>query len=198
MGYANFPELRLALKQQLQKRANLIKQPKDDLSLEETYFPADFDEKIYQLIEILDQSNFIHCLGNGASGIMAQYAQQRFSSLGYRSISSLSNFIPYLSTKNEKRDVPINEVCLLFSVSGETNEVVHLAQALKETGIYSVSITNKENNTLANLCDFSLSYDAPSNRHSQAMDMSSQLPVVYIIEALANRLYLKTYSKSSE
>ena len=157
-----------------------------------------FRKNIEQLIDILDQASFIHCLGSGASGIMAQYAQQRFSSLGYRSISSLAAFLPYVSTKQEQKVDTIDEVCLLFSISGETPDIVHVANYLKNTAIYTVSITNKEANRLAALCDVSLSYDAPSNRHSHSVDMSSQLSAVYIIETLAKKLYLKNYPLSSE
>lgn len=198
MGYSSFPELRLSLKQHLEVREHSLQTTQDKIYLEETHFPVNFDEKLDQLIEIIDQASFIHCLGTGSSNIMAQYAQQRFSSLGYRSIASVSAFIPYLSTKNEVKTETIDEVCLLFSVSGETPDMIHLARELAKTSVYSVSITNKESNTLTGLCDFSLTYDTPSNRHSYSMDMTSQLPVVYIIEALAKRLYLKNYPASNK
>lgn len=194
MGYSSFPELRLALKQHLKERQRSVAFTQENVYLEETHFPKNFDQKLDQLIETLDKASFIHCLGNGASGIMAQYAQQRFSSLGYRSIASVSAFIPYLSTKTEQQATTVDEVCLLFSISGETPDMLQLARELAKTSIYTVSITNKESNPLAALCDFSLAYDAPRNRHSYNMDMSSQIPVVYIIEALANRLYQKNYA----
>lgn len=198
MGFASFPELRVTLKQHLAQRGQENQRAEEITYLETTSFPSNFNQKIEQLIDILDQASFIHCLGSGASGIMAQYAQQRFSSLGYRSISSLAAFLPYVSTKQEQKGDTIDEVCLLFSISGETPDIVHVANYLKNTAIYTVSITNKEANHLAALCDVSLSYDAPSNRHSHSVDMSSQLSAVYIIETLAKKLYLKNYPLSSE
>lgn len=198
MGYSSFPELRLALKQKLSNKDYSLQQAQDEFYLEDTLFPADFNQKIDTLITVLDQASFIHCLGTGSSSIMAQYAQQRFSSLGYRSIASVSAFVPYLSTKHEHKEDTIDEVCLLFSVSGETPEILQLARSLSDTSIYSVSITNKEANTLATLCDLSISYDTTLNRQSFSVDMSSQLPVVYTIETLAKKLYTKKYDSTSK
>lgn len=198
MGYSSFPELRLALKQNLSEQNERRQQTQNKSYLAETQFPTDFEQKIEQLIPILEQASFIHCLGNGASGIIAQYAQQRFSTLGYRSIASISAFVPYLVAKYEQQSETIDEVCLLFSISGETPDIVQLAKELRNTSIYTVSITNKETNRLATLCDFSLSYDAPSNRQSYNVDLSSQLSAVYIVEALTEKLYLKNHFTDSK
>lgn len=196
MGFDSFPELRLALKQDLEKRKQSLQGSQHEFYLKDTQFPVDFKQKIQQVVDKLEQASFIHCLGTGSSSTMAQYAQQRFSSLGYRSFASVSTFIPYMISKQETPSQ--DEVCLLFSVSGETPDLIHIAKALKETGIYSVSVTNKESNSLATLCDFSLFYDTSINRPSYGVDMSSQLPVVYIIETLAKELYLKKYPDERE
>ena len=194
MGFSSFPELRLALKQKLANEGTTSSQlTTDDFFLENTYFPEDFQEKVTQLVSFLNQVDVVNCLGTGSSSAMAQYAQQRFSSLGYQSFASVSTFIPYLAVKREQPAKGNKEICLLFSVSGETPDLIHIAKALKETSIKSVSITNKEANTLTTLCDFSLSYDTPLKRQSYAVDMSTQIPVVYIIETLAKQLYLKKF-----
>lgn len=198
MGYSSFPELRLAIKQNLSEHVEHSQQEASEFYLADTNFPTDFNDSIAFLVSILDKVNFIHCLGTGSSSAMALYAQQRFSSLGYQSFASVSTFIPYLATKPERDNEKLSEVCLLFSVSGETPELIHIAKSLKEASIYSVSITNKKTNTLATLCDFSLTYDTPLNRHSYSVDMSTQLPVVFIIEALAKELYLKKKLSSKE
>ena len=191
MGYASFPELRLALKQKLAKQKHVTHQAETELYLANTNFPTDFEQHIDYVVSKLDDVNIIHCLGTGSSSAMAQYAQQRFSSLGYQSFASVSTFIPYLASKRETSQEKTSEVCLLFSVSGETPDLIHIAKALKNTSLYAISVTNKKTNTLASLCDFSLVYDTPLNRHSYSVDMSTQLPVVYIIETLAKELYLK-------
>ncbi len=198
MGYASFPELRLALKQEIEKRGQPLYNKESNPYLETTQLPDDFNQKIIELTQRLEKASFIHCLGTGSSGTMAEYAQQRFASLGFRSIASSSSFIPYLATKMNQTTDDSSEVCLLFSVSGETPDLVHITKALADTSIYSVSITNKNANTLATLANFSLSYDSPSNRQSYSVDMSSQLPVVYIIETLAKELYLKKNALKSE
>lgn len=194
MGFESFPELRLAIKQKIaHTETHLPQQNTNDFYLENTYFPEDFHRKIDDLVDQLNQVDVVHCLGTGSSSAMAQYAQQRLSSLGYQSFASIAAFIPYLAAKREQSTNEKKEICLLFSVSGETPDLIHLSKGLKKTAITSVSITNKEVNTLTTLCDFSLTYDTPSIRHSYVVDMSTQLPVVYIIETLVNQLYLKKF-----
>lgn len=199
MGFHSFPELRLAIKQKLaSENSQPTQQVTTDFYLEDTYFPVDFQQKIKQLVELLNQVDVVHCLGTGSSSSMAHYAQQRLSSLGYQSFASISTFIPYLAAKKEATQTKQTEICLLFSVSGETPDLIHLAKALKETSITAVSITNKEANTLTTLCDFSLSYDTPLKRPSYTVDMSTQLPVVYIIETLVQQLYSKKFRSDNE
>ena len=198
MGFESFPELRLALKQSLANQESTYRNETHAFFLGDTHFPSKKKKKMSSVVHSLAQASFIHCLGSGSSSTMAQYAQQRFASLGYRSFATVSSFIPYLSTKREKEETTENEVCLLFSVSGETPEIVNIAKMLKETAIFTVAITNKEVNTLASLTDFSLSYDTPTNRRFYSVDMTSQLPVVYIIEELTRKLYEITHTLSEE
>lgn len=46
MGYESFPELRLAIKQNLEKRHTMINQNANEFYLENTHFPIDFKENI--------------------------------------------------------------------------------------------------------------------------------------------------------
>lgn len=190
MGFDSFPEMRLMLKQELSQRKEILGQEnsrRDLLSPE--IFPRDFDEKVELLVAKLKEAELIHCLGLGASGIMAEYAANQLSTLGYRSFASTSAYFPYLTPKKENHFAR-QEVCLFFSVSGETMEVVQTARLIANSPIYSVGITNKETNTLAQLVDLDIFYHTSYDRLYYNADLSSQLPVVYLIETLVKRLYL--------
>ncbi|MBP1044452.1 MurR/RpiR family transcriptional regulator [Vagococcus sp. BWB3-3] len=190
LGFDSFPELRARLKQELSKRKQILGEEASRRSLlAGDVFPADFDQKVAVLVERLKQADFIHCIGLGASGIMAEYAARQFSTLGYRSFASTSTYFPYLAPK---KDVNPNqrEVCLCFSVSGETVEIVHIAKLIANSHIYTVSITNKEVNTLSQITDLDIYYHSSYDRVHYNADLSSQLPVVYFIETLVKKLYL--------
>lgn len=190
MGFDSFPEMRLMLKHELNKRKEILGQEsiRRGLLASDT-FPSDFDDKVELLVAKLKEAELIHCLGLGASGIMAEYAANQFSTLGYRSFASTSAYFPYLAPKQEKKSTR-KEVCLFFSVSGETMEVVQTARLIADRDIFSVGITNRETNTLAQLVNLDIYYHTSYDRLYYNADLSSQLPVVYLIETLVKRLYL--------
>lgn len=190
MGFDSFPEMRLMLKHELSQRKEILGQENSRRGLlPADIFPPDFDGKVELLVSKLKEAQLIHCLGLGASGIMAEYAANQLSTLGYRSFASTSAYFPYLAPKNEPELVQ-REICLFFSVSGETMEVVQTARLIADSPIYSVGITNKETNTLAQLVNLDIYYDTSYDRLYYNADLSSQLPVVYLIETLIKRLYL--------
>ncbi|MFL3710442.1 MurR/RpiR family transcriptional regulator [Vagococcus salmoninarum] len=190
MGFSSFPELRVMVKQELAKRKEIHGESQGQqelLSLD--VFPVDFSEKVDRLVERLLKADFIHCIGLGASGIMAEYAARQFSTLGYRSFASTSTYFPYLAPKKEG-ELDSKEVCLIFSVSGETIEIVHIAKLLETSPIYTVSITNREQNTLSKTTDLDIYYRTSYDRVYYNADLSSQLPVVYFIEKVVKKLYM--------
>lgn len=197
MGFGGFPEMRLMLKHELNLRKEILGQENVRRRLlAEEVFPDNFDQKIALLVEKLKDAEFIHCLGLGASGIMAEYAARQLSTLGYRSFASTSVYFPYLAPKKEKW-AGRHEVCLLFSVSGETLEVVQTAKLIANSDIYAVSITNKETNTLAKYADLDIHYNSSYDRVYYNVDLSSQLPVVYLIETVVKQLYMYENNETS-
>lgn len=189
MGFDSFPEIRIMLKQQLDNSQEILGQEEIRRGLLPTeVFPANFDQQIILLVEKLKKADLIHCVGLGASGIMAEYAARQFSTLGYRSFASTSAYFPYLSPKKSIKKNS-QEVCLFFSVSGETMEVVQTARLVEKSPIYTVSVTSQKNNTLASLVDLDIVYQSSYDRIDYNADLSSQLPVVFLIESLVRHLY---------
>lgn len=195
-GFDSFPELRLAIKQELKKRKKLLEQGYSDRSLlPENVFTDDFEEKINQIVEKIAQASLILCVGMGTSGIMAEYAAKQLTTIGYRCFASTAPYLPGLSQREEQHP---KDVTLIFSVSGETIEIVQSAKLLKKSHNFVVSITNQSANPLAKVTDMNLSYDTSYNRIHYNMDISSQLPVMFIIETLIKKLYGKHAANSLE
>lgn len=187
-GFDSFPEMKVAIKNYLEQQKSILKNEERRRSiLPLDVFSYDFEEKIDLIAEKLVEAPLIYCFGMGSSGIMAEYAAKQFTTIGLRSFSATSLYLPYLkeSQKNSPKDVT-----LIFSVSGETKELLHVAKLLKEVDAFTVSITNHVDNQLADLTHLNIGYDTSYDRLQYNVDISSQLPVVFIIETLVKKMYL--------
>ena len=76
-----------------------------------------------------------------------------------------------------------------LSVSGETEQVLGMANGLKTKGCRLISITNTPNCTLARMSDCNISYYMPVRKTARYFNITLQAPVVTILEILGNKLY---------
>ena len=127
-------------------------------------------------------SNFIVCLGIGQSGSMARYAARFFSNVGYYSQYIDDPFYPAPTDQFEK--------CLLiaFSNSGETKEVIDQLRLYRGVQSKIISITNDSNSTIAKMSDLTIPYFIKKVILPNTKNISSQVPVVYIIERICRKL----------
>lgn len=115
---------------------------------------------------------------------MAEYGARYFSNLGKFALSVTDPFYPVTVTPN------VSTTAVLLSVSGETRQVLHLAQQLKAQRCSLVAITCSPESSLAKLSDLALPYYATNRRvGSEQYDLTSQMPALYLLEALAHRVY---------
>ena len=77
---------------------------------------------------------------------------------------------------------------IAISVYGASIEMVRLVQNFRSHHILILTITSNSHSTISALSDLTLSYSLPEQREDEFFDMSSHIPVVYIIEKLANYL----------
>lgn len=195
-GFASFPEMKVAIKNYVEQQKSILKNEERRRGiLPLDVFSNDLEEQIDLITAKLIEAPLIYYLGMGSSGVMAEYAAKQFTTIGLRSFHATSLYLPYL--KESQKHSP-KDVTLLFSVSGETFEILHIANLLKEAEAFSVSITNHIENHLAGLTSINLSYDTSYDRLQYNVDISSQLPVVFIIETLVKKLYLLMHSGKKE
>ncbi len=79
-------------------------------------------------------------------------------------------------------------VAMILSVSGESRQVVKIANGLKRSGCRMISITNTEQCTISRLSDVNLPYYITMLRDEDGVDYTSQMPVMYVIEELGKRI----------
>ena len=135
-------------------------------------------DEIAQVVRQADQVIFI---GLGTSGILGKYGARFFSNL-----RKFSQYIedPYFPIMEGIK----NAVVIALSVSGETEQIVQMANDFKKNKCKIISITNKGTSTLSNLSDYNLTYYVTDHEHGNHVNTTTQIPVIYLIEAIGRRL----------
>ena len=131
------------------------------------------NKKVYETSEI------------GTSGLVAAYASRQFSILGQ---STFHIQVPYYPFHLISRQYT-NTVAIVCSVSGETEIMLRKVGDLKSLGSKIISITNSSTNSLARQSDINLAYHLTPEYVDEEVNVTSQLPAVFLIETLARRNY---------
>lgn len=145
----------------------------------------EFDNILDQAVDIILASERIIFVGAGTSGSLAKYGARFFSNIG-----KFSNHIddPYFPVTN---DMAKNALAIVLSVSGETEEILRFASQFSLHNCKVMTITSHEHSRLAKLADFNISWHAPQMRIAGVYDVTTQIPVIYILESLGRKLAKK-------
>lgn len=158
----------------------------DDISIIMNYFTSidstSFYEKISSICEKIKQKNHIIFAGVGTSGVLAQYAARYFTNIGKISFCITDPFYPILHA------ILKDSVAIILSESGETQQSIEHAKAFKEAGCFVICITNQDDNTLQKISDASFTYYVPSEKTYDTFTITTQVPVLFILESLGKQL----------
>ena len=133
-------------------------------------------------LKILVKSKCILFIGIGTSGILGKYGARYFSNVGYFSLFIDDPWLPILQNPSE------GTVMIVLSESGMTTQTLYIASHLQQRGCPLISVTNNANSVLAKMADCNISYHV-TERMVNDRNVTTQIPVLYIIETLAKRLY---------
>ena len=187
LGCEGYSEFRLRYKEYLKNQQILLN------DTVETTFKGfvsrmdsrDFQESIDNAFRLLKDSQHIIFIGIGSSGILGKYGARYFSNIGRFSLYVEDPFFPIL------QDMTDHTVTIVLSESGTTYQMLKLANQLKQKGSRLLSITNKADSPLAKLADCNIFYYVPQLM-ANGTNITTQIPVVYILETLARKLYTYT------
>lgn len=146
----------------------------------------EFEKLLDDAVDIIINSERVIFVGAGTSGALAKYGARFFSNVG-----KFSNHIddPYFPVTS---DMAKNALAIVLSVSGETPEILRFASQFSLHHCKVLSITSHDNSALAKLADFNLSWHIPQTRVGGVYDITTQIPVIYILETLGRKLAKKT------
>lgn len=136
-----------------------------------------FENKLLEAARLLQGCRGILMIGIPQSGYIAQYGARLLLNLGIQAIPLTD---PFFST-----DVFSSGMgAVVFSVSGQTKEVINQVRVLSENNIPVVAITSNAQSELASWACCTLAYHIQIRK--PRYDQTSQVPAVAIMEKLAD------------
>jgi DNA-binding MurR/RpiR family transcriptional regulator len=188
MGYEGYSELRFAIKQYRRNQREASTSEKYDIKIP----LADFFSKVSttsfikltdDAMALIEDAPLVLFYGIGSGNSLAQYGARFFSNAGKLALPVMDPFQPFLASA----DFPQGTVIIALSVSGETREVITFVSAVQRHRAKVIAVTNHGESTLAKLSDLVITYYMPEVNHGD-LNLTTQVPIVYLIELLAHRL----------
>ena len=183
-GVDGYSEFKLKYKEHLEGKRDALK---DDGAAQLQSFlnqvrSEDFQESIEAAFQYLRKSRCTIFVGVGSSGMLGRYGARYFSNVGRFSLFIDDPWLPVL------QDLSEDTVTIALSESGLTSQTITIASQLRERGSKLVSITNNANSVLARMADCNISYHVAEALVNER-NVTTQIPVIYILETLAKKLY---------
>ncbi|MBO9130726.1 MurR/RpiR family transcriptional regulator [Bacillus sp. 165] len=183
-----FSEFKTKLKLSLEKEEAPVRSAQYSFSeFMERALKGNLEDYIHQAAHLVAGSDNVIFIGSGSSGILAEYGARYFSSLGKLSLHIKDPFFPIHAHHLH------NSVTIALSVSGETSSTLTLIHKLKKEGSKIISITNHKNCTASKISDVNIAYYV-TEEHVGTSNITTQIPVVYILEETARAIHKLTNS----
>ncbi len=139
-----------------------------------------FYQEIQEAATLIKEASDVIFYGIGLSGILAQYGHGLFNRKGIRSL--------YIEDFSMRLDFYKQAIAIVLSVSGNTIEVLERIQNLKSYGTKVILISENSHNKAAKMADLCINYHLPNVKDKYYANSVTQVPVLYILECLANSL----------
>lgn len=179
IGFNSFPEFKAYLK----NNNHNAKQVKLEF-INKANFPSDIMSKLNIVANKIYQADNIITMGMGDSAFLAGYAARKLAALGFNAGPVTDPFYPLVP----KLENTTNNILICFSVSGKTTEMVEMINRfVNNEDVLIISITGDETSPIAKMSRYTLNYHEQLARHN-GYDLSSQVPVMYIIEGIISVL----------
>lgn len=187
-GYADFKVKLVEYKKGLdiKHESNLQSHQTQVLDFFKSTHTKKLSESMNEAIRIILESDLLFFLGTGTSGIMAEYGSTLFSSLFTFScvIKEPKNTPEYFFP-----DYLDSHVCFIVIAQDDcSQEINDYIKKIYNQNIKVISISNGKDEELLDLSDINIIYDAKIEIYDQ-IDISSQIPVMHIIEKLSRQVY---------
>ena len=208
LGYKGFQEFKILLAQDVATKPILtdgeIELGNDVKTIKEKIFQASINalqdtarvldsDALEVAVQAIAKAKEIHFYGLGASGIVAQYAERKFSRIGLR----VGAFVDTHMQIARAVHLQPGDVAISLSFSGETKEIVEANRAAKVAGALSIAITSYSRSTLAQEADLLLLISAHENV-CRGASLSCHLTQLSTIDTLFTAVALADHSRTAQ
>ena len=186
LNLSGFPELKYMIRDELNTEQRTF--PTYDISTPLTDFFTkvsrdEFEQQINRWLEIILSARTLVYVGIGSSGCLAEYGARFMGNAGGYAFAQTDPFQPQILQDYDLSDT----VVMILSVSGETDRMLMRAGEYKRHNAKIVAITNHEKSPLSKVADLTISYYMPERNTDNHVNMTTQIPVVYLLETIAQR-----------
>ncbi len=151
-------------------------------------------DQIREFAYEIDKAKTIYIYGMGYSSLEGKNLQLRLSRIGYRVILLYNRHdMMMLSSSKEMKD----SVCLFISQTGETRELIQIANFLKNYKVEKLLITNNRKSSLAKMCDQILIVPKIESGYKIEI-IFSEITVNLLLDLIYAVLLMENYEKSIE
>jgi len=183
VGFSGYSEFKLTLRNlNYSSKQPAVEQTPPDVGNVQRLIPQETLSKIREASALIHRSSRVICVGIGTSGILAKYAARYLTAIG-KSCQWIED--PYYPYPNGDFS---DTVVLALSVSGETVVIADRVAHFSKQGAKVVALTNNKESRIAKMAHVNLAYQVSKKEISNA-DLTTQLPTLYLIEALGQALY---------
>lgn len=195
-GFSGFKAVKLALLNDLSLSDELFRKQVSDIAdndvaeiakvvlnksidaITNTYNLIDYAQ-LKKIIALLDQAKVIRLFGIGASFLVCKDFQQKLERINKLTVLYEDTHMQKMSATNSKQ----GELAFVVSYSGQTSEIIEIANLLKANGVCLISLTRYGHNSLMTLANYNLFVPALEEvkRVSAGSSRISQLSVIDII-----------------
>jgi DNA-binding MurR/RpiR family transcriptional regulator len=198
LGLKGYSEFRFLLSQSISSvensEGNEASQILDNMlkALKSTYDLLDYGQ-ITKAADIILKARHVYALGSGNSGVAAQEFSNKVLRYGVNCIYREDAHFQLIATSL----LTSEDVLVLFSVSGGTQDILELAKHASEQGVKLVIVTNYLKSPLANYATallYVVAKSAPLNSGS----LVSKVSQLYIIDVLSKEIYKQMVSLAEE
>ncbi len=159
------------------------------LAIKNSYKIVDFNE-LYKAINLLSNAKRIHFYGLGGSSIAALDAECRFLRIGKDAHAFTAFHEQIFASANLTKD----DIAVIISYSGETNEILDVAKLCQQVGTKIISITRYSNNTLSELADVKLKTTSIGNS-IRSVASGAQIAQLNMIDILYSAVAMNNYEE---
>lgn len=190
-GYSEF-KLRVKMLQEQRVSSSFLETPPLIMEFFKKCETKEFDDLLNQAADMIFQAKKVVFYGIGSSGILGKYGARFFSNVGVYAQYLDDPFYPYPQGYFDKL------VVIVLSVKGEQRTVIDQITGYKAQRSQVISLTNAATSTIAKMADLNISYYMPLNIVGKEYNITSQIPVIYILETIGRKIQLRLAEEQPE